>query len=266
MALPPPLCGGEELKNRRMPKAEPPLDRPMRMMFGTAMLMGSSYPFAKDVLAVMSPLLYSASRYLVASPLPVRHDGADAPADGAAAARLGADDPAVADRRLPVPGLLGPRHGAERALARLDRHDHDDGLLGHPGLARRTPAAGAGLGRHRHRLRRRGAGGQQLAHGASRSRSAASTARCSGCSSAFAWALYVDRCAPYNLRLGRSAGHGLDHPDRLPGAAADLARLRFARRSSPGSTTGCWASGSTPRSSPWAWPSWASAPASTGWG
>jgi O-acetylserine/cysteine efflux transporter len=37
------------------------------MMFGTTMLMGSSYPFAKDVLGVMSPLLYSASRYLVAS-------------------------------------------------------------------------------------------------------------------------------------------------------------------------------------------------------
>jgi drug/metabolite transporter (DMT)-like permease len=37
------------------------------MMFGTTLLMGSSYPFAKDVLAVMSPLLYSASRYLVAS-------------------------------------------------------------------------------------------------------------------------------------------------------------------------------------------------------
>lgn len=37
------------------------------MTFGAAMLMGSSYPFAKDVLAVMSPLLYSASRYLVAS-------------------------------------------------------------------------------------------------------------------------------------------------------------------------------------------------------
>jgi len=36
-------------------------------MFGTAMLMGSSYPFAKDVLQVMSPLLYSASRYLIAS-------------------------------------------------------------------------------------------------------------------------------------------------------------------------------------------------------
>ena len=28
--------------------------------------MGSSYPFAKDVLAVMSPLLYSSSRYLIA--------------------------------------------------------------------------------------------------------------------------------------------------------------------------------------------------------
>jgi drug/metabolite transporter (DMT)-like permease len=37
------------------------------MMFGTTLLMGSSYPFAKDVLTVMSPLLYSASRYLVAS-------------------------------------------------------------------------------------------------------------------------------------------------------------------------------------------------------
>jgi drug/metabolite transporter (DMT)-like permease len=37
------------------------------IMFGTAMLMGSSYPFAKDVLQVMSPLLYSGSRYLVAS-------------------------------------------------------------------------------------------------------------------------------------------------------------------------------------------------------
>ena len=37
------------------------------LMFGTAMLMGSSYPFAKDVLAVMSPLLFSSSRYLIAS-------------------------------------------------------------------------------------------------------------------------------------------------------------------------------------------------------
>jgi drug/metabolite transporter (DMT)-like permease len=33
---------------------------------GATMLMGSSYPFAKEVLAAMSPLLYSASRYLLA--------------------------------------------------------------------------------------------------------------------------------------------------------------------------------------------------------
>ncbi len=37
------------------------------LMLGTALLMGSSYPYAKDVLAVMSPLLYSASRYLIAA-------------------------------------------------------------------------------------------------------------------------------------------------------------------------------------------------------
>ena len=37
------------------------------MMLVTALLMGSSYPFAKDVLQVMSPLLYSASRYLIAA-------------------------------------------------------------------------------------------------------------------------------------------------------------------------------------------------------
>src|SRR5215813_10221591 len=37
------------------------------IMFGVAMLLGSSYPFAKDVLGVMSPLLYGASRYFVAS-------------------------------------------------------------------------------------------------------------------------------------------------------------------------------------------------------
>lgn len=37
------------------------------LMLGTALLMGSSYPFAKDVLAIMSPLLYSASRYLIAA-------------------------------------------------------------------------------------------------------------------------------------------------------------------------------------------------------
>ena len=36
------------------------------VMLVTALLMGSSYPVAKDVLAVMSPLLYSSSRYAMA--------------------------------------------------------------------------------------------------------------------------------------------------------------------------------------------------------
>ncbi len=36
------------------------------VMMVTILLMGSSYPLAKEVLAVMSPLLYSGSRYLVA--------------------------------------------------------------------------------------------------------------------------------------------------------------------------------------------------------
>jgi drug/metabolite transporter (DMT)-like permease len=36
------------------------------IMLVTALLMGSSYPFAKVVLATMSPLLYSGSRYLIA--------------------------------------------------------------------------------------------------------------------------------------------------------------------------------------------------------
>ena len=83
--------------------------------------------------------------------------------------------------------------------------------------------------------------------------------------SAFAWALYVERCAPYNLRLGALRvmawttliGSLVLLPCRSPS-------IRSA--SSPASTTGCWASGSTPPSSRWAWPSSASPPASSGSG
>ncbi len=39
------------------------------VMVVTILLMGSSYPFAKEVLAVMSPLLYSGSRYVIAGVL-----------------------------------------------------------------------------------------------------------------------------------------------------------------------------------------------------
>ena len=87
------------------------------VMFGTAMLLGSSYPFAKDVLAVMSPLLYSASRYFVAGLFLFAVLALHAPADRPAAPRLAADDPAVADRRRRVPGLLGPGDGTHAAVA-----------------------------------------------------------------------------------------------------------------------------------------------------
>ncbi|HYD04973.1 MAG TPA: DMT family transporter, partial [Reyranella sp.] len=36
------------------------------VMMVTILLMGSSYPFAKEVLATMSPLLFSGSRYIIA--------------------------------------------------------------------------------------------------------------------------------------------------------------------------------------------------------
>ncbi len=49
---------------RHMARRDP---RSLTILSSARMLMGSSYPFAKDVLAVMSPLLYSASRYLVAA-------------------------------------------------------------------------------------------------------------------------------------------------------------------------------------------------------
>ena len=172
------------------------------MMFGTALLMGSSYPFAKDVLAVMSPLLYSASRYLVASLFLF-------------AMMALMRRPLALPRRDWVPMILlslvgvalfqacwGLAMARSAPVGRLDRHDHDDGLLGHPGLARRAPAAGTGLGRHRHRLRRRRAGGQQLARPASRSPFGSLDGALLWVLAAFAWALYVDRGAPYNLRLG----------------------------------------------------------------
>ena len=256
--------GGEGLRATRAQGNEPPLDR-RRGDVRDGDADGIELSLRQGRARRHEPAALQRLALPGGRPLPVRHAGADAPADSTAAARLGADDPAVAGRRQPVPGLLGSRHGAKRALARLDRHDHDDGLLGHPGLARRTPAAGAGLERHRHRLRRRRAGGQQLADGV------------------HALVRQPRRHADLDavgLRLGalcrslrtlqpppwRAPGDGLDDPDRLAGAAADRARLRLARRSSPGSTTVCWASGSTPRSSPWALPSSASPPASTGSG
>ena len=82
---------------------------------------------------------------------------------------------------------------------------------------------------------------------------------------AFAWALYVERCAPYNLRLG--ALRVMAWTTLLGSLVLLPISLAFdSLASSAGSTTGCWASGSTPPSSRWASPSSASPPGSTGSG
>ena len=235
------------------------------MMFGTTLLMGSSYPFAKDVLAVMSPLLYSASRYLVASLFLF-----------AMLALM--RRPLALPRRDWVPIILLSLIGVSLFQACW-------GLA----MARSAPSLGsivmttttafsailAWLGGRR--LPALGWTGIVIAFTGvvlvvnnSLTRLTLSFGSLDGTLlwvlAAFAWALYVDRGAPYNLRLGA-----------LPVMAwttliGSLVLLPIALvfdlrcRSSPGSTTGCWATGSTPRSSPSAWPSWASAPASTGWG
>jgi O-acetylserine/cysteine efflux transporter len=171
------------------------------LMIVTAMLMGSSYPFAKDVLAVMSPLLYSASRYLVAAlfqfvmmalmrkPLALpRRD-------------LAADDRAVADRRRLVPGLLGA--GMARTAPSL-------GSI----VMTTTTAFSAILawigGRRLPAMREAGIViaflGVVLVVNNSLAAFTISFGSLDGTLlwmlSAFAWALYVERCAPYNLRLG----------------------------------------------------------------
>src|SRR6185312_17087093 len=66
----PALCAGPLLlsprrRGRRGPMSRDRLGAELVMMV-TVLLMGSSYPFAKEVLATMSPLLYSGSRYVIA--------------------------------------------------------------------------------------------------------------------------------------------------------------------------------------------------------
>jgi drug/metabolite transporter (DMT)-like permease len=171
------------------------------MMLVTALLMGSSYPFAKDVLAVMSPLLYSASRYLVASlflfavmalmgrslSLP-RRDwvpmfllsligvalfqacwglamARSAPSVGSIVMTTTTAFSAIiawmAGRRLPALGWVGIAIAFAGVV-----------LVVNNSLTRFTVDLGSLDGTLLWML------------------------------SAFAWALYVDRCAPYNLRLG----------------------------------------------------------------
>jgi len=170
-------------------------------MFGTVMLMGSSYPFAKDVLGVMSPLLYGASRYLVASLFLF-------------AMMVLMRRPLALPRRDWVPMILLSLIGVSLFQACW-------GLA----MARSAPSLGsivmttttafsailAWLGGRR--LPALGWSGIVIAFAGvvlvvnnSLTVLTLSFGSLDGTLiwmlSAFAWALYVDRCAPYNLRLG----------------------------------------------------------------
>jgi O-acetylserine/cysteine efflux transporter len=171
------------------------------MMLVTALLMGSSYPFAKDVLAVMSPLLYSASRYLVASLFLF-----------AVMALMGRS--LALPRRDWVPMFLLSLIGVALFQACW-------GLA----MARSAPSVGSIVmttttafsaiiawmaGRRLPALGWAGIAvafaGVVLVVNNSLTRFTVDLGSLDGTLlwmlSAFAWALYVDRCAPYNLRLG----------------------------------------------------------------
>lgn len=171
------------------------------MMIGTTMLMGSSYPFAKDVLAEMSPLLYSWSRYLIAGLFLF------------AILRLTRRPIGLPQRDwLPMVGL---------ALVGVALFQACWGL----GMARTAPSLGsivmttttafsAILARFAgRRLPALGWAGIVIAFAGvvlvvnnSLSALTIATSNLDGAViwmvAAFAWALYVERCAPYNARLG----------------------------------------------------------------
>lgn len=168
---------------------------------GATMLMGSSYPFAKEVLAEMSPLLYSASRYVVAGAVLV-------------AAMAIARKPMAVGRRdwLPLLGL---------SLIGVTLFQACWGLA----MARSAPSLGsivmttttafsailAWLGGRR--LPALGWLGIAVAFAGvvivvNNSLSAVTLAAASldgaalWIAAALCWAIYVERCAPLNARLG----------------------------------------------------------------
>ena len=171
------------------------------MMFGATLLMGSSYPFAKDVLAVMRPLLYSASRYLVASLFLF-------------AMMVLMRRPLALPRRDWVPiillsvigvslfqacwGLAMARSAASLGSIVMTTTTAFSAILAWFG-GRRLPALGwAGI--------IIAFAGVVLVVNNSLTRLALSFGSLDGTLlwmlAAFAWALYVERGAPYNLRLG----------------------------------------------------------------
>ena len=198
--------------------------------------MGSSYPFAKEVLATMSPLLYSGSRYVIAGLFLF------------AVARRACASRSRLPRRDWLPMLLLSLVGVAVFQACW-------GL----GMARTAPSVGSIVmttttafsailawlqGRRLSALGWLGIAiafaGVVMVVNNSLSRFTLAlgnlTARCSGCSSAFAWALYVERCAPFNLRLG--ALRVMAWTTLIGSRAAGRARspARFASASSAGSS------------------------------
>ncbi len=171
------------------------------LMLVTALLMGSSYPVAKDVLAVMSPLLYSSSRYLIAGLFLL-----------AALAVRG--QPMGLPRRDWLPILLLSLLGVTLFQA----------CWGF-GIARTSPSVGSIImtttttfsalfawmqGRRLSALGWAGIAiaftGVLLVVNNSLTRITLAVGNIEGAAfwlvAAFAWALYVDRSVPYNLRLG----------------------------------------------------------------
>ena len=165
------------------------------------MLMGSSYPFAKEVLAVLSPLLYSASRYIVAGVVLM------------AAMMLMRRPMAVARRDwLPLLGL---------ALIGVTLFQACWGLA----IARSAPSLGSIVmttttafsailawlaGRRLPALGWLGIvvafAGVVVVVNNSLSEITLAAASVDGAllwmAAALSWAIYVERCAPYNARLG----------------------------------------------------------------
>jgi O-acetylserine/cysteine efflux transporter len=171
------------------------------IMFATALLMGSSYPFAKDVLSAMSPLLYSGSRYLIAAlflflVMALRRQ------------------PMALPQRDWVPMIILALIGVTLFQAcwglAMARSSPSLGSI----VMTTTTAFSAILARlSGRRLSALGWSGIVVAFAGvvlvvnnSLTHVTLAAASLDGAAiwmlAAFAWALYVDRCAPYNLRLG----------------------------------------------------------------
>lgn len=171
------------------------------IMMVTILLMGSSYPLAKEVLVVMSPLLYSGSRYVIAGLFLF-------------AVLIVLRRPIALPRRdwLPIVVLSAVGVAAFQACWGL-------------GMARSAPSVGSIVmttttafsailawigGRRLPALGWFGIfvafAGVVIVVNNSLSRWTLALGNIDGALfwmlSAFAWALYVDRCTPYNARLG----------------------------------------------------------------